>query len=351
MSSLSPPPSNPLFYRLSRALPEKLREKMDVYVRESGTRDDGASWLALTLVLTLGTTLLGAVSWNFFQNDINAWMGPLSIGFSFQRETSLVAGAMVGFLAGVGFRLLSLYYRIENRRKKVESVLPDFLLLVAGNIRAGMTSFSAFKSSTRPEFGALSEEIRTVTTRALGTESFGNVLSGISARVKSKSLNETVRFFLQAVRSGGKIAQILENTSADLRRTQDLKKELESNTKTYVIFVAFVMIIATPLLMAVSVEFVSLITRIQAQNASLTSASAGSSVGFLGGQLSITASFLESVAYILLFGNAILAGIFMGVIGEGKPFMGLRFTPLLFVVSLFSFAVARQILGGLLSTT
>ncbi len=327
-----------------------MRENANAYLRESGSLDDGATWLSKTLILSILAAIAGAVFFYFTSESLNAWVTPLGTGISFTRETAGILGTSVGFITGLILQVLILYYRIENRRKKVEEVLPDFLLLVAGNIRAGMTSFSAFKSSTRPEFGALSDEIRAVTTRALGTESFGNVLSGISNRIKSKSLSETVRFFLQAVRSGGRIAQILESSSADLRRTQDLKKELESSVKTYVIFVAFVMVVATPLLMAVSVEFVTLITRIQGQSSFLTAGSSSSTVGFLGGKLSITPVFLESVAYILLLGNAILAGIFMGVIGEGKPFLGLRYTPIMFIVSMIAFGLARQVLGSLLAT-
>lgn len=323
----------------------------NVYVREAGLDEDGPTWLANTLILSILLAIAGATTLFLVHETVNQWIAPIVSDVTLTRETSISLGAIIGFVIGIIFLTLSLYYRIENRRKKVEEVLPDFLLLVAGNIRAGMTSFSAFKSSTRPEFGALSDEIRTVTTRALGTESFGNVLSGVSARIKSKSLSETVRFFLQAVRSGGKIAQILESSSADLRRTQDLKKELVSNTRTYVIFVAFVMVIATPLLMAVSVEFVSLITRIQTQNAFLTESAASTSAGFLGGKLSISPIFLESIAYVLLFGNAFLAGIFMGVIGEGKPLLGLRYTPIMFIVSMIAFAISRQILAGMLSTT
>ena len=340
---------NPLYYRLSRALPVRMRENANAYLREAGSSDDGATWLSKTFILSILAAIAGGALFYFTYDFLNAWLTPLGTGIIFTSETAAILGVGLGFVTGLALQVLILYYTIERRRKKVEDVLPDFLLLVAGNIRAGMTSFSAFKSSTRPEFGALSDEIRAVTTRALGTESFGSVLSGISNRIKSKSLSETVRFFLQAVRSGGRIAQILESSSADLRRTQDLKKELESSVKTYVIFVAFVMVVATPLLMAVSVEFVTLITRIQGQSAFLTAGSSSSNVGFLGGKLSITPVFLESIAYILLLGNAILAGIFMGVIGEGKPFLGLRYTPIMFIVSMIAFGLARQVLGSLLS--
>ncbi len=339
------------FYnRVARALPVSFQDRADRQVKEAGLREDSTTWLAKTTIVTFLFAVIGGLEGYFLHSFINAWLGNLLPGIMLPLEITIFLGLIIGFLAGIIVRMLVLYYSIENRRRKVEEILPDFLLLVAGNIRAGMTSFSAFKSSSRPEFGPLAEEVRTVTTRALGTESFGNALSTISQRIKSRSLSETVRFFLQAVRSGGKVAQILENTSSDLRRTQDLKKELESSTRTYVIFVAFVMVIATPLLMAVSVEFVTLITRIQSQNTFLTTDAASSSVGFLTGTLTITPAFLESAAYILLFGNAILAGLFIGVIGQGKPLLGLRYTIPMFVISVIGFGIARIVLGGILGS-
>ena len=148
------------------------------------------------------------------------------------------------------------------------------------------------------------------------------------------------------------MAQLLESTSTDLRRSQDLKKELESSTKTYVIFVAFVMVVATPLLMAVSVSFVELITRIQSQVSISTpqSSDSGNALGFLGSTLSISPAFLEGMAYILLAGNAILAGLFMGMIGSHKPLLGLRYTPIMLGVSIVVFILAKGVLSGLLST-
>ncbi|MEK6821057.1 MAG: type II secretion system F family protein, partial [archaeon] len=269
-------------------------------------------------------------------------------GTLFPAEVWAVVGFFTGAILAACARGLQVYYAIESRRRKVEEILPDFLLLVAGNIRAGMTSFSAFKSSLRPEFGALTEEIRAVTTRSLGVGSFTTALTQISENIRSQSLSESVRFFIQANRSGGKVAQLLENTASDLRRTQDLKKELESSTRTYVIFVAFVMVIATPLLMAVSVAFVELVTQIQEQSAVGAGSGGGGGLGFLGGALSVSPEFLGGMALVLLVGNSVLAGLFMGMIGQSKPLLGLRYSPIMLVVSLLVFTFARGVLSGLL---
>ncbi|MCK5493471.1 MAG: hypothetical protein KAJ14_10215, partial [Candidatus Omnitrophica bacterium] len=47
----------------------------------------------------------------------------------------------------------------SDRIKKIEGIFPDFLQLVASNLRAGMTVDRAMLLSSRPEFAPLDEEI------------------------------------------------------------------------------------------------------------------------------------------------------------------------------------------------
>lgn len=341
---------NALLYRLARSLPTSLQKRAQSFVREAGGEIDSSVWLAKTLLLSIlgGIAFALLLAWQV--DFVNEWLKTLRVGFVFDPITSGALGFVLGLGMMIAFRYVQIYYLIESRSRVVENILPDFLLLVAGNIRAGMTSFSAFRGSARPEFGALSEEIKAVSARSLGVESFTEALSTISNKIKSRNLTETVGFFLQAMKSGGRLAQLLENTSADLRRTQDLKKELQAATATYVIFVGFVIVIATPLLMAVSVEFVELIGKIQGQSLS-SGAQELAGTGFVGGKVSITPEFLTGIAYILLFGNSVLAGLFMGTIGSSKPLLGLRYTMPMFVISLVVFFISKQFLKGLLGLT
>jgi flagellar protein FlaJ len=337
-----------IFYRIARSLPISLQKQSQSFVREAGKEVDPSIWLAKTLLVGL---LCGVVAGIVLSTQVelaNAWLKTLHFGVVLDPILGGILGFVLGLGMGLAFRYVQIYYIVEARSRTVENILPDFLLLVAGNIRAGMTSFSAFRGSARPEFGALSEEIKSVSARSLGVESFTEALSSISNKIKSRNLTETVGFFLQAMKSGGRLAQLLENTSADLRRTQDLKKELQSATATYVIFVGFVIVVATPLLMAVSVEFVELIGKIQGQSLASGAADLAGSGGFVGGKISITPEFLTGIAYILLFGNSFLAGLFMGTIGSSKPLMGLRYTLPMFAISLVVFFISKGFLKGLL---
>lgn len=241
---------------------------------------------------------------------------------------------------------LRLYYIIEDRAMMAESILPDFLTLVSSNIKAGMTPFSAFRNGARSEFGPLAEEIKIATTKSLGTESFSEALQQLSRRIRSRILKETVSFFAQSIRSGGHIAKLLEITSNDIRSTLELKKELVSSTRMYVIFVIFVVIVATPLLLAISVHFLDMITQIQAGNQ--PSLEEVGQFAFLATGLDITAEFMLNIAYALLVGNALLAGLFIGVLGSGKAKLGLRYSPLILIVSFVVFLFAKMALSNIL---
>lgn len=58
--------------------------------------------------------------------------------------------------------------RIDNRKKQIEDVLPDFLQICAANVRAGMSIERALWFAARPEFGLLSEEVANTTRRTFG---------------------------------------------------------------------------------------------------------------------------------------------------------------------------------------
>jgi len=307
----------------------------------AGFKEDFDFYLGSKILLALVVAIIGFLL---------PWSIPV-LRFAF--SPALLTG--VAFLSAISFFLLValsfylyLFYRVDARVKMVESILPDFLLLVASNVRAGMTPFAAFRASARKEFGPLAEEIKLATSESLGVESFSEALKHLSQRIASDSLKEIVSFFAQSLRSGGKIARLLETTANDLRQTQALKKELSSSTKMYVMFVVFVVVIATPVLLSVSVQFLDMIESIQSE--SHASPIEGAQLGFLASKPSFNSAFMQLVAYVLLLGNSLLASIFIGVIGQGKGKSGVKYFPLLLVVSTVMFFVSRIAFSGMLST-
>lgn len=335
-----------MFERISNSLaeltPKEFRkERIYPMLEFAGISEDFDIWLGKKILFSVLFGLIGFLLpltfLNFFQV---VFLEPYHVIF-----LSLFLFVLFSVLAITIF-YLHLFYVIEGRSQRVEEILPDFLSLVASNIRAGMTPFSAFRQSSMDEFGPLAEEVKIATSKSLGTESFTHALRELSIRIRSRNLSETVSFFAQSIRSGGHIAKLLETTSNDLRRNQALKKELQSSTRMYVLFVVFVVLVATPLLLSVSVLFLEMINQVQSQ---ITVApTAVGQIGFLSSELLVSTDFMRLIAFFLLAVNSFMGSLFIGLLETGKEKLGLRYFPLMVIVSFALFFVSTAVLSGIL---
>ncbi len=325
--------------RLSETIPEKIRKQISIKMNYAGIKQDIDEWTGKRLFLSLLFGLIGILI-------------PVSLG-NFFSLTELNIQIIYGIILGTIFFLLTLLlyylhleYQIEDRRKRTESVLPDFLLLVSSNLRSGMTPFEAFKNSSREEFGPLAEEIKIITAKSMGIESFRDSLKQLEKKIDSRILKESISFLSESMKSGGKLAKLLEASAEDMSETQELKKEMISGTKMYVMFVLFVIIAATPLLMSISVQFLDMISSIQTEQ---TTGNTELNLGFLNSQLAITPNFMQNIALILFFGNAILSSLFIGILTERKARLGVKYSPIIFIATTILFIGFKTLVSGILS--
>ncbi|MEM4634170.1 MAG: type II secretion system F family protein, partial [Candidatus Anstonellaceae archaeon] len=190
--------------------------------------------------------------------------------FPILSDNSLPSRIMVGIAFGIAFIVaigiliyLHLYYLIAERTKRVEKVLPDFLLMVAANLRSGMTPFAAFQAAARPEFGPLQSEILYVSSRSLGSESFAEALKQLTYNIDSPMLRRIVAFFENELKSGGKLAYLLETSAEEIRETEEVKNQMVLATKSYAIFLGFILVFGLPLLLGISTQFLSTFSKFQ----------------------------------------------------------------------------------------
>ena len=240
---------------------------------------------------------------------------------------------------------LRVFFKVEERTKKVESSLPDAFQIVAANLRAGMTPYKALREAARDDLGPLAEEIKYATSRGLGTESFSSVLLRISTRIRSDVLDRSLKLFTTAMKSGGNLATLLEDIAADISETHALESELRSSTKTYTAFIMFTIIIGAPLLLAISVNFVQMISDMQVQT---SAQSAGFGMGFLLGEIVITPLFLKKISITVLVITSILSSTLLGVINEGEPKSGLKYVPTIMFSCLIIYFITVNLVGKFL---
>jgi pilus assembly protein TadC len=310
-----------VYYVFGNLSPKGINKHIEEMLEYSGTDMDARVWMGSVLLLSVLSAIVGLLfSWVILEVT--------EVGILF-----IIALACFVFILFTLY--LVLHFRVEDRKRRIESVLPDALQLIAANIRAGLTPLAALRTAARPEFGPLEEEIRYVTAKSLGIESFTDALMEMSKRIKSEILERTVALFVVSIRSGGSLAVLLENASDDILEGQELKRQLIAGTSMYIVFILFAVLIGMPALLSISIEFVNLINNLQQQSAAT---SLSSQVGLvMGTPISPDFLFDMSIATIIL--TSLTVSMLIGVIHDGKELNGLRYTLYLLVLSLAVFLV------------
>lgn len=315
-----------IYLIFGRAMPLRYRLHLKELIVYSGQDIDVNQYLGSSTIMA-------------FLFSIASLLIPKALAMPF--DIYIILFAIITFLMVEFAAYLAIYFKVEDRTKRVENILPDALQLIAANIRAGMTPYQALKRAAREEFGPLAEELNRATSRALGTESFSDALVSISKRIRSEILGRAIDLFTTAMHSGGHLAKLLEELAVDVEETRSLKKELVTSTKTYVAFIMFTIIIGAPLLLGISIQFITIVTDMQASSGV---SDVGFGMSFLAGEVVISADFLVKVSIGLLVVTSVLAAILLGTIREGKPTYGFRYAPIIAIGSLAAFFIFRHVI-------
>lgn len=344
-----------MFERISRLLsiivPKKILENViKPTLIYSGSKEDPKKWIGLRIFTAILMSLIGFLIPTSLIPLINVLFGTEIIFEGILTPIITLTLSIGFFLITLILFYLHVSYVIDGRKKMVEAILPDFLYLVGNNLKSGMSPFYAFRSAVRPEFGPLSEEIKIATQKSLGIESFSNALKDIGQRIDSKVLNDTTKFFAQALRSGGHLAQLIETTASDIKQTNRLKKELITSTRMYTLFILFVVVIASPMLLAVSIQFLNILGSITTQTSSFGGSASTTTGGvqFAAGAISITPEFMTTLSYGIIIVNSFLASVFIGLLGGGKLRDGLKYAPLMAIAGIILLTLFSAGVGGLL---
>ncbi|MEW6749331.1 MAG: type II secretion system F family protein [Candidatus Micrarchaeota archaeon] len=326
------------FRRVGAALPEGMRTHLAVRLRQAGIREDERVWLGKW---SLAAFLSGAILMSLYLLIFDPIATP---------ET--LALAMSLFLAGgiaiVGVSYFHLYYRISDRASRMEKVLPDFLLLTVSNLRAGMSPFAAFAHAARPEFGPLYGEIMLSTAKSGGKTPLPTSLTEVASYFDSPVLTRTVELFAKGLQSGGQLAKLLTSIAQEVRRIQDLRAELTSATRTYTLFLGFILVIVMPFLLAVSSHFVAVFLAINLEGAT-TDLSAAGSIPVFSGTILITTGDMVVISLAAIISTAFFISMLIGIVARGRAVYGIKYFPLMAVGSSIGYFIAKSFIETFLS--
>ena len=242
---------------------------------------------------------------------------------------------------------LYLNYKVDKKAKEVEEVLPDALQLMASNLRAGLTTEKALFSSARKEFGILQQELSRIGKEVATGKELGIALKGITKRIRSDKLEKTISLIVTGINAGGELSELLEQTSNNLKQQALMEKRVRSSVLMYVIFIFIAVGIGAPALYSLSSFLVEVLTEkiaIEIPQESLTQTSLPMSFS----KPNITTQFTIIYTIISLITSSILSSLVLGLISKGKESEGMKYIPILIILTLTVFFITRLIIKSLL---
>lgn len=253
----------------------------------------------------------------------------------FNLPINLVIGVIAGLIGGFGLPMTFISLRAERRKNQMEKVLPDALKLVSSNIRSGHTIEKAFLLSARDEFGPLAEELRLTAMEMYGGNSVEDSLKKLESRVKSELFQETLKLLIDGIQAGGEKADLLESSADDIRSSMELRKEIQSSIRMYVIFIIMVAVVGAPILFSVSVYMAETTTNMW--EGSDMGDVGGGGMGGVGGQIGFDLSFeapqvdvgmFETFSYLAIITTNVFAALIISEIRNGNVKQGIKYAPL-----------------------
>ncbi|MGL4669501.1 MAG: type II secretion system F family protein [Methanobacteriaceae archaeon] len=248
-------------------------------------------------------------------------------------------------------------FRIEKRKDLIESSAPDFFRELSSMLRVGMSfegamgeisnyspitsSFSNSNISSNSIYSSddnysntnnnntnnninnninlinipnpLNDEIKRALIEIKMGKSFDEAFNNMNNRLKSKNIKRAFQIILEGRKSGGSLAEVIENVADDLRAVLIIKKERKTSTMMGVMFLLISAVVAAPF----SLGMVGIYS---------------SFMESLGKESELISTALTAAgSYIII--HSILVGLIIGLILYGDFKKGIKFSIPLAIVS------------------
>lgn len=221
------------------------------------------------------------------------------------------------------------FYSFLRERKihKIDDRFPDFVRDLAESRRAGMTFTKAILHASKGNYGLLTPEIQNIAREISWGNSVEKALESFAKRVNTKLIRRTVYLIIEASRSGGNVADVLDAASKDARELKFVEAERRAGMLSYVAVVYVSMIV---FLMVIVILCKTLIP------AMLGEGHGGLSVA-MGGSGNITQYDITFAFFITTIIQGAGMGVVTGVFEDGKITAGLKHIFIMVFITWFIF--------------
>ena len=262
--------------------------------------------------------------------------------------TAIVVDAIIIGLPMASIALLVM--RADKRTAELEDMLLNFLSMMASNIRSGVTYDRALLLSSRKEFGSLAKEIDRAAKHTIAGMPLTDALMLMAKHTRSETFAKTMRLIVEGVNAGGNLAEMLEITAIDIRRSSSLKKEISATVLVYKLFIFAAAIVGAPLLYALTGFLIEIFVGIRTNSVSSGSASISAQLPMFSSGAVISSQLFFIYALLAIVMTVFLSTLASGVITKGRESEGLPDFGWAVIIAYGIFFGVRQVFGSLLGS-
>ncbi len=324
-----------MYRYITRILPKRSKENYHYVLACADMRIDHEKFIGFVLLFGAGA----AAAFAFI----------LAVLLGLAVEMALAAFATIYLLleSAIYMRFL---LKASAKAAAVELVLPDALMMMSMNIKAGLTTDRALLESARAEFGPLGAEIRKAGKQIIAGKDIKYALLDMPKKIKSQMFERTVRLIVEGIESGGELADLLQQTADNIQTTRLTQNEVKANVMMYAIFIFFAAGIGAPMLFGISTYLVQVLST---QYAHFNVPEQVVTGGFQGlkimqARISVGGSFLLLFSVAALTITSFFGGLIIGLVKDGEEKQGVKYVPILIAVSLSVFFLVRLMIAGML---
>lgn len=203
---------------------------------EAGSAEAGIPW---TRIVGIPVAILAAL--------LGLWglaleVGALAPGLLPPLPAGLAGIDLVGVAVVLGLGPPGVHAALAERsRRKLEEQFPHFLTDLAANRKAGFTLAESVRLASQGDYGPLTPHVRRMAAQLSWNIPFEEALERFAHQVGTPLVQRSASLVLEAERTGGHIADILQAVARDAReiKTLDRERRLAMHTYTVVMYVTF----------------------------------------------------------------------------------------------------------------
>lgn len=315
-----------LHKRLSNIYPKKVRDEYEKVVRYAALKIDSEEYIGQVIT----STMILSVIISFLSILINK--NPYIMFFA-----SLISLHIVAFFL--------VYFKAEKRSESIEKAFPFALKTIATNLRSGMQIDKAIYASISDDLGPLKDEFKEVCREILLGKNSHVALDNMSKRIKSKKVSRTIKLMVYSIKTGGALADLVDEASEDLTSISSMEERNKAAVKGHEMFITATITGIIPFFCAITRVLVGVVQNMMKE---IKMPEQSGYIGInINTQNMVSTVFIENYTYVLITTTVLLGSLTLGIVSQGKSSYGLKRFPFYLIIALSIYIVLSSFLTGI----